>query len=241
MSARNTLGLDDDLDSVELLIAIERAFDVKISEQEATGVSTVGDLHDLVTSKLEGTGGEMCRTSMSFYRVRRALKAVLGNVDIRPETPLSAIWERSPKLLFAQMQRHCDLRLAPLCSTDVSGFGALLIVAAIFGAPILLIAQVNGWLILAFAGALCCAGFALTRLDPLAFGPTMVTVGDLARRTATQNYGALVSLGGRTDAQAVWKALVEVASASSENLSAEKIERDTIILQSQFERAREPA
>jgi hypothetical protein len=212
----NTLGLDDDLDSVELLIAIERAFDVKITDQDAATVSTMGDLYDVVMSKLEGAGGEKCRTSMAFYRVRRAFKAVLGDIDIRPDTALNAIWNRSPKLLFARTQRHCDLRLASLTSTDISGFGALLIVAVIFGAPILLIAKVNGWLILALAGGLGAAGFTLTRLDPLAFGPTMVTVSDLARRTATQNYGALISLGGRSDAKAIWVALVEVAGAFSE-------------------------
>jgi|CXWL01.1.fsa_nt_gi hypothetical protein len=237
MIAPNTLGLDDDLDSVGLLIAIERAFDIKISDQDAATVSTMGDLHEVVTSKLDGAGGGKCQTSMAFYRVRRALKAVLGDIDIRPDTPLSAIWGRSPKLLFERAQRHCDPRLASLSSTDISGFGALLIVAVIFGAPILLIANVNGWMILALAGGLTAAGFMLTRLDPLAFGP-MATVGDLAQRTAGQNYGALVSLGGRSDAKAIWDALVEMAGAFSENLPAEKIERTTVILQSQFEKAR---
>jgi hypothetical protein len=240
MSAPNSLGLDDDLDSVELLIAIERAFDIKISDQDAATVTTMGDLHDLVTSKLDGAGGEKCRTSMAFYRVRRALRAVVGDMDIRRDTSLSEIWSRSPKLLFERAQPHCDLRLASLSSTDVTGFGGLLIVVMIFGAPILLVANVNGWLIFALAGGLTAVGFLLTRLDPLAFGP-MATVGDLAQRTATQNYGTLVGLGGRSDATAIWSALVEIASATSENLPAEKIGRTTIILQSQFEKAQESA
>ena len=112
--------------------------------------------------------------------------------------------------------------------------------AGILGAPILYAANVNEWLVLALAGGLP-AGFMLTRLDPLAFGPTMVTVGDLARQTATRNYGALVSLGGRSNAKAIWDALAEVASPFSENLPPDKIERATVLLQSQFERAREAA
>ncbi|ANP44485.1 hypothetical protein [Candidatus Viadribacter manganicus] len=237
MVAPNTLGLDDDLDSVELLIAIERAFNIKIPDQDAATASTMGDLHDIVASKLEDTGGEKCRTSMAFYRVRRALKMVLGEVDIRPDTSLSAIWGRSPKLLWAQAQRHCELRLPPLSQTNISGFGGLLIAAAIFGVPILWIAKITGWLVLALVVGLTAAGFVLTRLDPLAFGP-IATVGDLAQRTASQNYGVLVSLGGRSDTKAIWDALVEVAGAFSENLPAEKIERTTVILQSQYEKAR---
>jgi hypothetical protein len=200
----------------------------------------MGDLQDLLISKFEAAGGQKCQTSMAFYRVRRALRAVLGNIEIRPDTALSAIWNRSPKLLLARAQSHCDLRLASLSFTNISGFGGLLMAAGILGAPILSAANVNEWLVLAILGGLP-AGFLLTRLDPLAFGPTMVTVGDLARRTATRNYGALVSLGGRSSAKAIWDALVDLASPLSEDLPPEKIERATVLLQSQFAKAREAA
>src|SRR5262249_19679367 len=148
-----TLGLGDDLETVGLLVAIERVFDVDIFPEEAAAVATMGDLQDLVTSKLTGAGGEKCRTSMAFYRVRSALKAVLGDVDIRPDTPLRSLWKRAPKRLFAHAQRHCTLRLAGLSRTDISGLGGLLIVAVIFGAPISLMAHVDGWLVLALAAA----------------------------------------------------------------------------------------
>jgi len=237
MSEPNTLGLDDELDSVELLIAIERALDVKISDQEASTVATMGDLHQIVASKLEGAGGEKCRTSMAFYRARRALQAVTGRNDIRPETPLSGLRAGSPRSLFAEAQEHCDLRLAPLSGTNMSGIGALLIVAVLVGAPILLIAKINGWLILSLAAGFIASGVALIRLDPLSFGRDMQTVGDLARIMVSDNYGALVRLGGRSDADAVWAALVELAARGSESLTAEEIEPGTIILQSQFQKA----
>ena len=111
----------------------------------------------------------------------------------------------------------------------------LLIAAAIFGAPVLVIANVNGWLIFDLAASLIAAALGLTRLDPLSFGPTMVTVGDLARQTALQNYGILAGQGGRADAQTIWEALVEVTGACSEYPPSDKIERGAVILQSQFE------
>ncbi len=239
MTALNTLGMDDDLDTVGFVIAVERAFDIKISDHEASAVRTLGDLHDLVTSKLDGAGGDKCRTSLAFYRVRRCLRAVVGDADICPDTALRAIWQGSPKTLFARAQAHSELRLEGLSSTGIGGCGAMLILAAA-ASPALLIVKLNGWLVLSLAIGLAAVGYALLRLDPLSFEPKMVTVGDLARRTATQNYGALVRMGGRSDSQSVWDSLVEIAASESENLPAEKIQRSTLILQSQFddERAR---
>lgn len=241
MSAPNTLGLDDDLDSVELVIAIERAFDITIADEEAVTVTTMGELHDIVAAKLAGAGGEKCQTSMSFYRVRRALRAVVGDVDLRPNTQLASIWEGSPRLLSKRLQNECELRVAPFAQTNMSGFGALFIVAVIFGAPILLIAKVNGWWILALSAAFVIGGWALIRLDPYAFGKEIQTVGDLARKTALQNYGMLARDGGRCDPESIWDALVEIGGRFSERLPAEQIERDTVILQSQFDKPREPA
>lgn len=233
MTAPNTLGLDDDLDSVELVIAIERAFDIKVADQDAAQIYSMGDLHDLVMRSLDGAGGEKCQTSMSFYRVRRFLKLVVGDIDISPSTQLKSLWTKSPRRLFDQVQRYCDLRLAPLTQTNVTGLGALIVLAALLGLPVLLIARSDAS-ILATAGALLVVGFALTRLDPLAFGE-MTTVGDLARRTAMQNYGTLARNGGRTSSDTIWEALVEIAQPFSENLSTAQIERDTVILQSQFD------
>jgi acyl carrier protein len=42
----------DSLDLVELVMALEEAFDVTVDESELDGVETVGQAFDLVTSKL---------------------------------------------------------------------------------------------------------------------------------------------------------------------------------------------
>ena len=46
--------LDDGLAVVELLMALEDTFDVKIPDEEAEAISTVGEAVDLVTQKLGG-------------------------------------------------------------------------------------------------------------------------------------------------------------------------------------------
>ena len=42
----------DSLDLVELVMALEEAFDVEVPEEELEGITTVGQAYELVTSKL---------------------------------------------------------------------------------------------------------------------------------------------------------------------------------------------
>ncbi len=42
----------DSLDLVELVMALEEAFDITVDESELEGIDTVGQAYDLVTSKL---------------------------------------------------------------------------------------------------------------------------------------------------------------------------------------------
>jgi len=42
----------DSLDLVELVMALEEAFDIEVPEEELEGVTTVGQAYELVTNKL---------------------------------------------------------------------------------------------------------------------------------------------------------------------------------------------
>ena len=50
----NTVDLVGDMDDVELLQAIEQVFDIEIEGDEVRELYTVGQLYDLVKTKLEG-------------------------------------------------------------------------------------------------------------------------------------------------------------------------------------------
>ena len=53
MEARFGDDLDaDSLDLVELVMALEEAFDIEVPEEELEGVQTIGQAYDLVKSKL---------------------------------------------------------------------------------------------------------------------------------------------------------------------------------------------
>jgi hypothetical protein len=84
------------LDGVELVLAVEDAFQIHILD-EVSDVLTVGELHDLVVSKMPGQDSKCCLTSAAFYRTRRGIVETLG-VDrrtIRPAKKLhqtQALW-----------------------------------------------------------------------------------------------------------------------------------------------------
>ena len=42
----------DSLDLVELVMALEEAFDIEVPEEELEGITTIGEAYELVTSKL---------------------------------------------------------------------------------------------------------------------------------------------------------------------------------------------
>jgi hypothetical protein len=77
-----TLGLDDDWEPVDVVIAVEKAFDVKITNAEATTIFQVGELYDLLLQKLKGSGGNrMCASAMAFYRLRHAMEGLVQDAN----------------------------------------------------------------------------------------------------------------------------------------------------------------
>jgi len=81
------------LDTVEIVMRIEEEFAIDLPDAELEQVRTVGDLHELVLSKLKTTTASSCLSSKAFYRTRLAIVNVLGTPkrSIRPATPLESI------------------------------------------------------------------------------------------------------------------------------------------------------
>lgn len=84
-------------DVIELILAVEDAFQIHIADEEAGNVSTCGDLRDLIISKLLGQDSKLCLTSAAFYRTRRSIVDTLriDRREIRPSTPLEGILPRN--------------------------------------------------------------------------------------------------------------------------------------------------
>ncbi len=78
------------LDGVELIMSIEEAFGISITDEEAGNIRTPRQLINVVVRKLETTDRQVCATQRAFYTVRKALHAEFG-VSRRAVTPRSSL------------------------------------------------------------------------------------------------------------------------------------------------------
>jgi acyl carrier protein len=84
------------LDSVELVMAVEEAFSVTISDAEAEQIQTPAGMIDCVTAKLEVTDDPawVCPTMRAFHRIRGAVLAVqdVPRRQVQPSTSVLALF-----------------------------------------------------------------------------------------------------------------------------------------------------
>jgi hypothetical protein len=218
----NTLAVDGDGDDVDVLRAIEHAFGVKFDGPVPW--VTVGDAFDAVISAVptaERAG--KCATTMAFYRLRRALRAVL-KVDgpIRPRTRLRDLTRGSSKKILRELSRETGFAVPAFSLSWMGGVGLLFILAGV-GAALLSVGFHQTWPLI----LLLPLGFAVTRLDPGTFGSQ--TVGDMARSLALQNYSAFAQLGADSRPDAIWSALVGLLGDFA-GIDPARIDRGTRLL-----------
>jgi acyl carrier protein len=81
------------LDGVELIMAVEEAFGVSISDEEAGQIRTPRQLCDVVAGKVRTVEPSVCLTQRSFYLLRRTFRGKLAvpRSRFRPETPLEQL------------------------------------------------------------------------------------------------------------------------------------------------------
>ncbi len=125
----DTLDLDPEWGAIDVIEELEAVFNFKMTDDEAEGCCTVGDVYDVVcshTSDWETQGGN-CASSMTFYRLRTAL-APEDKRSVRPTTDLDN-FGLTPSALFDLLSERSNLRL-PSHSLDKLGVvGSFLLIA----------------------------------------------------------------------------------------------------------------
>jgi len=185
---RNTLGLDDDLEGVELVQNLEAAFGVKFSSRETEACGTVADIFALLTARFSAKGvrNQGCASAMAFYRLKRAFKDAGTSLTLAPTSRLDEISSLPPKVLFRKVRAHSGLRLPNIQSGRLGSAGFCVILlgaAAVLGQAVL-----HSRLVL-FPVAVAAIGGILMRMDRGAFPDACQTLGDLARKVAGLNLG----------------------------------------------------
>src|SRR3954471_7005635 len=133
------------LDSVEILVNVENAFGITISNYEAEKIATVGDIHYLVWRTLQGRQSIRCKTQQLFYKLRYTL-AVKFNVPketIELDASLNEIFPiTNRRSLYRKLEKEMEVQLPPLVLPPVWGnalkiSGALLIMGTLVVAGVL--------------------------------------------------------------------------------------------------------
>lgn len=95
------------LDGVEILMAAEEKFGITICDEEAQNIRTVGDMYELVMSKVTLAGDSSCLSQRAFHRLRRNAIACFGvnRRDFKLDTELDGIVPRQDR-----RKSGCDSR-----------------------------------------------------------------------------------------------------------------------------------
>jgi hypothetical protein len=80
------------LDGLEIVLGVEKAFNISISDEEAEAIRTPRDLTDLVISRLAAARPSGCHSQIAFHRLRHGLVSALG-IERRAVTP-DAPWRQ---------------------------------------------------------------------------------------------------------------------------------------------------
>jgi hypothetical protein len=231
----NTLGLDDDLDTIEVVSNLETSFSVRLTDAEVSAWRTVGDIYSTLRSRVSNSGkrGGRCATATTFHRLRRALSDLGIDTRLRPDTPVNGITSLTTKALFKQISARSGLRM-PRPKVALWGtLGAWSILASFIGLVTTAVFVPHWWLVPMLAAGL---GIVLCRIDPGEVPPDCQTLGDLSRKVTGLNFGKLSDEGAELHDRDLWNALVEVLSEDS-LLPKLEIRPETLLLQKQIRSA----
>jgi hypothetical protein len=231
----NTLGLDDDLDTVEVVSNLETSFSIRFTDAEISAWRTVGDIHTTLRSRVSYSrkSAGRCATAMTFHRLRRALSELSIDTRLRPDTPVNGITSLTTKALFKQISVRSGLRMPRPRVALWGSVGMWSILASFIGLVTTAVVGPHWWPIPMLAAAL---GIMLLWLDPGEVPPDCQTLGDISRKVTGLNFGKLSNEGAELHDKDLWNALVEVLSEDT-FLPKLEIRPETLLLQKQLRSA----
>lgn len=205
---RSTLGLAGDLDDVEFIQDAERAFGVRLPDDELFRCSTVRDLFELVVRRLpdEAATANRCASAMCFYRVRQVILTLAPDLNIRPSTPVRALRGIPVRKLYRAFQTNAGLTPP---SVYLSGWGEMSLIL-VLALPVGLVVAGQPWWSAVVAAVV---SLPLYRLSPVRFPPATATVRDLVEIITAHNIAALATEGARLRPTEAWKAFKTICAS----------------------------
>lgn len=104
------------LDAVELVLEIEEAFSIKIPDDVATRLVTVGDIHKYVVDHADvGIAPKVCLSAAAFFALRGAARSLGVTRRLRPRDSTATLLPESNRRRFWEsLQAAANLRFPTL-------------------------------------------------------------------------------------------------------------------------------
>ena len=167
----------------DVLLRIERTFNIRFADEDLTHVKTFGALCDVVVEKVKQVQSDSCTTQQAFYKLRNAINAKkpIQKCELKPQTKLCELFPRDNRIevvadLETEMGFHVNL-LQPK-RWIVYAFAGLLLAAIALS----FFSNIAGFI----AAGIAIAGLLLAGK----FGKELKvkTLGDLAEKIAREHY-----------------------------------------------------
>ena len=193
------------LDSVEILVNVENAFGITISNYEAEKITTVGDIHNVVWRNVQGRQSMRCRSQQLFYRLRYILinKFNATHEDIVPAASLNNVFPKNNRRLkYRRLQMELNLKLPELVlpsiwsrALTITGFT---LIAGMLATALVLIYGYDRtrWLLLLPVLGLLTTIFISNILDAVRVHFKPDKIRDYTQAVLALNYGTLMQESG---------------------------------------------
>lgn len=193
------------LDSVEILMKVEDTFGIKIPDQEAEKILTVGDFHNSVWRHLSEKHSDKCKSQNLFYKLRKSFADISGfspqnlKLDTSPEKIFPKINRRQVYFSFAGKTglRLPDLVLTKPWATFLTTVGFVAIIGSLVISLILInFFDFTKWTLLFPLVGIAFTLFLSNLLDSKRTAIREVTVREFTQHTLSLNYKILMANEG---------------------------------------------
>ena len=219
----NSFDLVGDGDDVDVVEAIESAFEITISNEEAESTITMGDLFDLIVRKLniDESPRQVCLTAVTFYRLRQALSRCGYSDGLTPHSDLNVLFRRSStRRVWKLLASESNLELPYL------GYARVSLVAL----SVLLFISVSCALILhSFypVGVGLVLALGLSFVLPQSVQRPYESLGELSRAVIALNFGKLSRQYEQYHGDDIWRSAVDVVQMCTGHVHNGPVDRST--------------
>jgi len=193
------------LDSVELIMKVEKTFNIQIPDQEAEKILTVGDLHQVVWQHLEGKHSMACKSQVLFYKLRQAVmdSFAFSRQDFRPDAPMNDIFPlQNRREVYTRFAKDNNVQFPDLVLTKpwsaFLNYLAFITILGGLGCSLLLILffDYSKWSLLIPAVGIALSWLTSEKLNPMRTVIQPASVRSFTQQVLVLNYAALAKENG---------------------------------------------